>query len=259
MTTVDLTLDDEILSTHETAPKAPKEPPVNPASAQCHYCTDTFEGAARWFNRGRHEKSKHEAEWKANRVPGAKKATRAKKAAKRVAAAKKTPVAGVGKKRVSAANALSDNIGRAARMFGTINPAMGRALVFSAPATGQAIDEVVAGTIVDRVVQPFAKAADKWDQLGGVLSFPILFAIVSARPDMMKVLEPDLRESVIDVLIGSIPTLIKQKEREAKAFDALEKLGEVDARYANAKDKVGLLLQDLLYGLPEVRGEADEQ
>jgi hypothetical protein len=129
---------------------------------------------------------------------------------------------------------------------------MGRALVFSAAATGEAIDEVVAGTIVDRVaLQPFAKAADKWERLGGVLSFPVLFALVSARPNLLPILEDDLREAVLDVIVASIPTMIKKKERETKAIAALARLGEVDPRYAATQDPVGMILNDLLNGIPD--------
>ncbi len=104
-------------------------------------------------------------------------------------------------------------------------------------------------------MQPFAKAADKWDRLGGVLSFPILFAVVSAKPDLLPMLEDDLREATIDVLIASIPTLIKKKAREKQAFDALSKLGEVDERYRNTDDPVGLMLRDLLFGPEPKEGD----
>jgi hypothetical protein len=253
MTMVDMTIDADLMSTNESVPSAPKAPAAGPASVTCHYCPESFEGGTRWFARGRHEKAKHNEEWAASKKPGAKKPAAKKPATKRVAAAKK-PTGGT-TKRVSAADSLSDNIGRAARMLGAMNPAMSRALVFSAPATGQAIDEVVAGTIVDKVIQPFAKAADKWDRLGGVLSFPILFAIVSAKPDLLPMLEDDLREATIDVLIASIPTLIKKKAREKQAFDALARLGEVDERYRTAADPVGLMLRDLLFGPEGIEGD----
>lgn len=256
MTTVNLDLDDEILSSNESAPKAPAQKPADPASVQCHYCHESFDGPTRWFKRGTHEKSAHFQEWTAAKAPGAKKVTKAKAATKKAAPVKKATSTTTSTKRVSAADSLSDNIARAARMIGTANPAIGRALVFSAPATGQAIDEVVAGTIVDKVaIQRFAKAADKWDRLGGVLSFPILFAICSAKPDMLPILEADLREATVDVLIASIPSLIKKKEREKKAVDALARLGEVDERYATTTDPVGLMLSDLLFGFPEPGGD----
>ncbi len=138
MTIMDLNVDDELTSKNESIPSAPKQPEAGSASVTCHYCPESFEGGARWFARGRHEQAKHEEEWKASKVPGAKKPAAKKAAAPRKAPVKKTTV--TSGKRVSAADSLSDNIGRAARMLGAVNPAMSRALAFSAPATGQAID-----------------------------------------------------------------------------------------------------------------------
>ncbi|MHB8842713.1 MAG: hypothetical protein ACYC56_13180 [Candidatus Aquicultor sp.] len=252
MSVVDIDLGEEIVSESERAPSA--APTTSAPSVTCHYCPEVFEGGARWFARGRHEKAKHAEEWKAAKVAPAKKSAEKKPTPKKAPVKKATVVSS---KRISAADSLSDNIGRAARMLGSVNPAMSRALVFSAPATGQAIDEVVAGTIVDKVIQPFAKAADKWDRLGGVLSFPILFAVVSAKPDLLPMLEDDLREATVDVLIASIPTLMKKKAREKKAVEALSRLGEVDPRYANTTDPIGLMLTDLLYGPQPKEGDGE--
>ena len=258
MTAVDLTLDDEILSPNEVAPAAKAEAGPAGASTRCHYCSEEFDGGFRFAKRGMHEKKEHRAEWEAARAPGAKKVARAKKATKKAAPAKTS--AARGPKRISAAEPLAENIQRAAMMLGAVNGPMGRALVFSAPATGQAIDEVVAGTIVDRVaVQPFAKIADKWDRLEGILSFPILFAIVSAKPETLTVLEGELRSSIMDVIIASIPSLEKQQRREQEAVTALARLGKVDPRYAQTEDPVGLILRDLLYGIPEAEGDASDQ
>jgi len=244
VTTVGLGIDAEILSTHETAPKASKTPaPSN--SNQCHYCHETFEGAARAVKRGYHEKQKHREEWEANRSPVAKKA--AKRTAKRVIPPKEPVTGPVAKaKRISAAETIATNIGRVARILNGMDEPLSRALVFSAPATGQAIDEFVAGTVVDRVVvQRFATISDKWERLGGVIAFPILVAVISRNPALFPVLENELRDATIDVLIANIPTLEKQKAREGKAIAALRKLGQIDERFATSTDPIGLILRDL--------------
>ena len=238
---------ESFVSANESKPKAPEK---QPEATSCRYCSKTFDsfGPARYFQRGAHEKKDHHDQWlaaKAGVTP--KKAT-----AKRAAAPgkpKPAPSKPTGGKRIPAAESLTKNIARAARMFSSVNPPMGRALAFSAPATGQAIDDVVAGTYVDKkVIQRFAGAADKWDRLGGVLSFPVLFGIVTAKPEFFPLLESDLREATIDVIIASIPTLEKQKQREDKAVAALLRLGEIDDRYAATDDPVGLMIRDLLYG-----------
>lgn len=234
---------DELTSTQETAPKA-AEP--SPASATCHFCPESFEGPARWFLRGRHEKDKHHEQWlaaKAGVKPKAK--PKAKAQPKPKAPTVKSQVI-TGKKRIPAAGAIARNLGRAAKLVEGIDGPLGRALQFSAPATGTAVDEIVAGTVVDRVViQRFAGAADKWERFGGVIAFPILIAVVSRNPALFPVLEDDLREATLDVIIASIPTLEKQKVKEKKAIDALRRLGQVDERYAETDDPIGLILRDL--------------
>lgn len=252
MTTMDLNIDDEILSPHESAPSAPKESKPAGSVIQCHYCPETFEGQAGFFRRGRHEKKEHFEEWNAakDKEPVAKKAAgRVKKATKKATPAAKSPgrpPAVAKPKRVSAADALSSNIARIAKLLGGIDVPLSRALVFSAPATGQAVDELVAGTVVDRlVVQRVATVSDKWERLGGVIAFPILVAVISKNNALFPVLEDELREATMDVLIANIPTMEKKKARERKVFDSLHRLGEVDDRFKNSSDPIGLILADL--------------
>jgi hypothetical protein len=251
MTVVDLNIDAEILSDHEVAPRAAVKEAA-PTTAKCHFCSDTFDGPARFFTRGRHEKSAHKEEWEKSKVPGAKKATRAKKATKAPATAKKsTTVTSPGKKRISAAEALATNIGRIAKVLGPVDMTLSRALVFSAPATGAALDEFVAGTVVDRmVVQKVATVSEKWERLGGVIAFPVLVALISRNPNLYPALESELRDATLDVLIANIPTLEKQKAREAKAIAALRRLGQIDERFATSEDPIGLILRDL-FAQPE--------
>ena len=250
MTTVDLTLDTEILSENESAPRV-VEKSADPASTSCRFCSDVFSGGARYVQRGLHEKRKHPDEWKAAKVEP-KKATRAKKTTKKAAPATKSTTARViAPKRISAADTISTNVARAAKLFSQVDVPLSRALVFSAPATGQAVDELVAGTFVDRaVVQKLATVSDKWERLGGVIAFPVLIAVISRNPNLLPMLEGELREATMDVLVANIPTMEKKKARERKAFEALHRLGQVDERFANAADPIGLILQDL-FGFTE--------
>lgn len=246
MTTVDLDLDTEILSIHESAPTPAEKPASDPAVSKCRFCTDEFTGGARFVQRGLHEKRKHPDEWTAAKVPGAKKATRAKKATKKAAPAAKSTVVQPRTKRISAAESIATNVGRVAKFLGGVDAPLSRALVFSAPATGQAVDELVAGTVVDRlVVQKFAGYSDKWERLGGVIAFPVLVAIISKNPALLPALEGELRDATLDVLIANIPTLEKQKARENKAVQALRRLGQIDERFATSTDPIGLILTDL--------------
>jgi hypothetical protein len=243
MTVVDLDIDSEILSTHEQPPTPAEKPASDPAISKCRFCPDEFTGGARFVQRGLHEKRKHPDEWKAGRKEPVKKATKAKKApVKKATASVTSPRA----KRISAAESIATNVGRVAKFLGGVDAPLSRALVFSAPATGQAVDELVAGTVVDRiVVQKFAGVSDKWERLGGVIAFPVLVAVISRNPALFPALESELRDATLDVLIANIPTLEKQKAREQKAVQALRKLGQIDERFATSTDPIGLILQDL--------------
>lgn len=238
-------LEEQFTSTTEVAPKvaAPE-----PAGATCHFCSQVFEGPARWFSRGRHEKEKHHDEWIASKA-GTKPKKTAKKATAKAGPKPKGPVIKgtvTNAKRIPAGESISRNLARVAKMIGQADAPLGRALTFSAPATGTAVDDIVAGTFVDRVViQRFAGAADKWEKFGGVIAFPILIAVISRNPALLPMLEDDLRDATLDVIIASIPTFEKQKAREKKAVDALHRLGQVDERYAQTNDPIGLILQDI--------------
>ena len=248
---------DDFTSRTETPPQRPEAAPL---LTTCRYCPETFQGAARYVQRGLHEKRKHPDEFAAAKA-GVKPKVKAKKGQHRKPAATKSvtgPVTPPGKKRISAADAIATNLGRIAKIVAQADLPLGRALTFSAPATGVAVDELVAGTVVDRVVvQKFAGLSDKWDKLSGAFAFPVLVAIVSRNPALYDVLESEMRDAALDVIIGSIPSLEKQKVRERKAVDALRRLGQVDERYATAVDPLGLFIKDIFAPAEEPREDAE--
>ena len=242
---------DDFTSTAETKPKAAEKAP---ASTSCRYCPKTFEGGAKFFARGAHEKKEHHDQWQAAKAGVSKpKKTTAKKSTTPKTKTTLTPPKG---KRVSAADSIGRNLARVGKLIGNVDGPVGRAVFFSAAATGSAVDELVAGTVVDRVaIQPFANYADKWEKFGGIVAFPILIALISKNPDLYPVLEDDLREATLDVIIASIPTFEKQAAKEKKAVDALARLRKVDPRYAESDDPILLILQDIFQPTPQAEGD----
>ncbi len=237
-------LDEELVSPAESLPIAP---PGAPASVQCRYCAEVFEGGARFLNRGRHESKMHKEEKAKAKTSPKPKGKPGPKPKPKVAKPASKPAA----RRTSAADAISTVLASAGSMVAKVDQPLSRALTISAPATGSAIDELVAGTFVDRsVLQPFAKGADKWERLGGVIAFPVLVAVISRRPQMFVPLEGYLRDSLTDVLVASVPAMQKRKAKEKKAVDALSALAQVDERYAQSEDPIGLLLADI-FGDPD--------
>lgn len=244
---------DDLTSDAETPPQAA---PSTPESVTCRYCPSTFEGPARFIRRGRHESKDHPDEYLKAKATGRKpKARKTSKAAKKPAATKSvTP----GKKRIAAGDSIGTVLGMVAQVVVRVDAPTGRALALSSTATGEAVDQLVAGTIVDRlVIQKFAGAADKWEKVGGVIAFPVLVAVVSRNPALFDPLEGQLRSAALDVITASVPSLEKQKKREKMAVDALRRLGQVDERYAQTDDPIGLILRDI-FGVPEAGGDAPE-
>ncbi len=206
--------------------------------------------------RGYHEKQKHNEEWLKAKATG-KKPTK-KRAAPKKPSAPKAKSTVIDPRRIPVAESVDRNLGRLAKFVVRVDVPVGRAIGFSSAATGQAIDEVVAGTYVDRkVIQPLAGYADKWEKFGGVISFPILIAIASRSQEMYNLLEDDLREATLDVIVASIVPLEKKAAREKKAVDALRRLGQVDERYATTDDPIGLILRDIFAPPEEPSGEAE--
>ena len=225
-------------STAETRPQAPA-----PAALllTCRYCPETFEGGARYVQRGLHEKRKHPDEHAA-----AKAGVKPKVKAKKQTTPRPPKVIIPKPKRIPAGDSISQVVGLVGQVVGNVDAPMGRALVFSAPATGSAVDELVAGTVVDRlVIQKFAGAADKWEKVGGVIAFPVLIAVISRNPKLFNVLEDQLRSATVDVIIASIPSLEKKANREKKAAESLSRLGKIVSRYANTDDPIRLILEDI--------------
>ena len=244
---------DDFTSTQESKPKAATPPP---ASSDCHYCSETFEGPARFFRRGAHEKDKHHDQWIAAKAGVKPKKSTAKKAAPKPRPAT-GPVTGPKSKRIPASETISLALGMAGQAVAKVDGPMGRALVFSAPATGEAVDELVAGTVVDRmVIQKFAGAADKWEKVGGIIAFPVLIAVISRNPALFQPLEGQLRAATVDVINASIPTLKKKAASEKKAAESLSELGKIDPRYAESDDPIKLILEDI-FGAYIVSPNAD--
>jgi hypothetical protein len=131
-----------------------------------------------------------------------------------------------------------------ARVAQKVDPPTGKALRFEAPAAGNAIDTAVAGTFIDRLaVQKIAGASERWEQLGSVLSLPVMIFMIGRFPDLADVFEEDLREAMEDVIIANVPLLEKKAARTKRATDALQRLGAIDPAVAASEDPIGDLLR----------------
>lgn len=265
MTNLALELDPELLSSTEVVPHAPAPPPPAPNTLDCPYCDWVRSGPTRYGLRAIHIRSAHPGQ----PVPKAGGTPKKKGAPKKAAAARKTATPAAPKapgvttpppppRRRTPAGEL---IGQFLLSFGSVikkvDPPVGQAIEFEAGAAGVAIDGVVAGTFVDRlVVQPIANAQDKWEALSDVAQFPVLVYMFEHYPSTRDALEEHLRDCFVNVLVQSIPVMKKKKEREEKVVKALEELGNLDPKYKDSVDPVSDMLTDIFNGAEEAAGDA---
>lgn len=129
--------------------------------------------------------------------------------------------------RRSLASGVSTVLGFAADVATRAFPAQvptARALGFVAPAAGHAVDQVVAGTIIDRALQPVAAKGDKVKTLGNIFALPAMVFAVSNRPELYPALLPMMREAVMANIVATGPVLVEKKKQDAEAARVLQEM-----------------------------------
>lgn len=99
------------------------------------------------------------------------------------------------------------------------------------PVAGQALDRALAGTMLDRIIQPLAADADRYSELASLVSFPMVVAIYERNPS------PPL-EAVLDMLIRrnllAMADAIKVAKREAEHMaEATAELASVGMEFGS--------------------------
>lgn len=109
------------------------------------------------------------------------------------------------------------------------DPGVGLALQFEAPLAGEKLDQMIAGTPLDRIAQPIARAGKAGKDLGAVLALPILVALIERYPALYPVLrEPVLKPMVVEMAID----LEEMGQRSKARLEAAQRKGsgkQIDA------------------------------
>jgi hypothetical protein len=237
---------EEFLSAHEIVPKHLK---AEPETEPCPYCDKTFKAGG--FGRAHlanHIKYTHKDKAPLKKTPPAKGKPKLPKSA---ALAKAVPEPKA-KARKPAGENLSLLVSGGAQFAAKSGYVpLANALMFEAPAAGQAIDLAIAGTFVDRkIVQPLVGGAEKWEALGAVITLPVMVHLISVYPGLQSAFEPQLRRAAEEILILSVPTIRKKVERDRKVVDALAELGHLDPAIAADPDPIGSIISGF-YGPTE--------
>lgn len=120
-----------------------------------------------------------------------------------------------------------------------------RVLGVQTPVAGQALDRALAGTMLDRIIQPLAADADKYSELASLVSFPMVVAMYERNPS------PPL-EALLDLLIRrnllAMADAIKVSKREAEHMaEATAELASVGMEFGS--DPVSEM-KAWLFGVP---------
>jgi hypothetical protein len=129
-------------------------------------------------------------------------------------------------------------------------------LQFQAPVAGGRIDEIIAGTWLDKMIQPLVQYQDKAAGLGSLLLLPILVGAYERAPQLatLPMFEQIIRATIENSLMEMAPMLKKQaaaKKKAAKDVADIQGLGaDLGLDGEAMKDPVGAILGGFFY-IPE--------
>jgi|SRR5215472_6311002 len=146
---------------------------------------------------------------------------------------KRTPAAGKAKgpktprRRVSIENIVSSCWGLGAMALARKPEALplARVLDMQAPVVGSIGEDKLKGTMIDRVLQPLARAGENGEIVAGVVGPPVCVSVVMRWPDAYPVVKPIMKMCMMTWLEISEPAMKKIEERQARWS---EKFGDYD-------------------------------
>lgn len=103
-----------------------------------------------------------------------------------------------------------------AQMAQPISLPVARVLDMQAPVAGAILEDTVKGTIIDRLLQPLARAEAGGETVFALLGPPLLVGAITAKPEMFPVLRPVLRESLMLWVQIAGPKIKEQMAKEEK-------------------------------------------
>jgi len=109
----------------------------------------------------------------------------------------------------------------AARFAGAPGTPTGRVMTMQAPVAGMLIDDMVKGTVVDRIAQPVARLAENSGDVWGLVGPPVLVLAIE-RLGPAPVLVEGLRDALKEWVTIAGPAMARQKAREKKALEAAQ-------------------------------------
>lgn len=101
-----------------------------------------------------------------------------------------------------------------------------RVLQWNAPVAGEAFDDLISGTIIDKALQPLARKGDKVQKVTNVVGLPMIVYAITNRPELWPVLEPMARQMFYENLAAMGPVIAAKKKRDAQVGKIVTELVE---------------------------------
>lgn len=122
---------------------------------------------------------------------------------------------------------------------------VGRTMIYQSPVAGDVLEKLTKGTVIDKVLQPFARRADELEAAAALFMLPMLLGMLERNPEMMPVLEPLIRDAIRVHLVAMAPILKKER---AEAQSLAEVTLELYPDAPPGTDPVDLVLGQIVAG-----------
>jgi hypothetical protein len=93
---------------------------------------------------------------------------------------------------------------------------VGLCMEMQAPVAGVMLEQVTKGTVVDRMIQPFARGGEKGKIVGALMAPPFIVAAIQQRPQLYSQLAPVLEECLYTWIEVAGPEVAKKAELRSK-------------------------------------------
>ena len=115
-----------------------------------------------------------------------------------ISRAKKTTRAPRGRKmaRNSVAHILGFVYSGMAAPVSKVSPPVAYMMTVQSEVAGAVLDPVVAGTVVDKILQPFARVSEKMEPINALLTPLVCVALMERFPEQIPRIEPQLRKAL---------------------------------------------------------------
>ena len=97
-----------------------------------------------------------------------------------------------------------------------------RVLEMQAPTAGLILDQALAGTLADRMLQPIARGGKRAQAAAALIGPPLLVTAISLHPEKIETLGPILKECLIQWAIVAGPKMQELAKRQEKIKEELD-------------------------------------